>query len=193
MGPAAGVGLYVLDPQGGPQMIEAPHTRADEDSEQVAVAVFRRARARALLLAGAHRYAVPKPRRARWAPADVAHQRRSAFHAVHLALRSRGLRTVLQPHGYPGPVEAIVSSGTSRAEPAARQIHRRLRAARPQIESCLYRSRRCERYGGTRNIQGQDVRAARGQFVHLELVRALRTHATARGRLAEAIGAGPWR
>ena len=186
-------GLIVLDPNGSRLSVQAPHPRWDQASEQVAVELFRRSRAGALLVAGAHRFAVPTPSGARWAPADVAHQPGSAFHVAHVALRERGLTTVVQPHGFDGDAhegdaQAVVSSGTRAVAPVARRVHERLLEI--GIASCLFGEGRCGELGGTQNVQGQDTRAAGGQFVHLELVRALRTDASARERVVGAVAAG---
>lgn len=184
-------GFYVLDPGGAARLaIEAPHPLADIKSERVAVAVFRRARAGALLVAGVHRYAVPKPPGAH-ALADAAHQPRSAFHAVHLALRARGVTTALQPHGFEASatasLDAIVSSGTAVPRAAARRVHERLALAR--FASCLYRAPACDQLGGTTNVQGRDMRAAGGAFVHVELALRVRSSAAARARAGAAIAA----
>ena len=185
-------GLFVLDRTGGARLIEAPHPRSDLHSERMAVAVFRRSRARGLLVAGAHRFTVPLAAGERWAQADVAHRRGSAFHAAHRALRSRGLATVVQLHGFevaPGgsPPEAIVSSATSVAAAPARRVHRRL--VDGGIRSCLFRSDACPKLGATQNVQGQETNAAGDAFVHVELALRLR-EAASRARVARAIAAG---
>jgi hypothetical protein len=115
------------------------------------------------------------------------------FHAVHVALRSRGLTTVVQPHGFEAEqhdaaLQAIVSSGTSTASTPARRVHMRLIGA--NFKSCLYRSAGCQELGATQNVQGDDTRNAGGDFVHVELARPLRTDAVARGRAPQAIAAG---
>lgn len=112
---------------------------------------------------------------------------------MHRALRARGLRTVVQPHGFEADesgseADAIVSSGTATISDRARRVHARLIGA--GFASCLYRSAACRQLGATKNIQGIDTCAAGGQFVHVELTRALRTDGAARDRAARAIAAG---
>jgi hypothetical protein len=185
--------VYVLDRGGAERLVEAPHIRADQHTERVAVTVFRRSRARALLVAGAHRFALPTAEGARWAPADVAHQRGSAFHAVHRALRARGLTTVVQAHGFESgrpdaALDAIVSSGTATPSTRAGRVHARLVEA--GVHSCLYRSPACRVLGATLNVQGRDTPAAGGDFVHVELARPVRVDPAARATAARAIAAG---
>ncbi len=178
-------GVYVLDRAGARLMVQAPHPRADVHSERVAVGVFRRTRSRALLVASAHRYAFPQLQ-GRPALADVAHQRASAFHAVHVALRSRGLLTVAQPHGFGGDgPDAIVSSGTATASNVAQRVHEGLIDA--GFTSCLYGTDGCWRLGATSNVQGQDTRQVGGEFVHIELGNAVRTNDVARADAERAI------
>ena len=181
-------GLYALDAHGSRVAVGAPHTRADLRTERIAVTIFRRARAGALLVAGAHRYALGRPAGGP-APADAAHRARNAFHIVHVALRGRGLTTVVQPHGFDDgeskSLDAIVSSGTRVAGARARRVHARLTAAR--LTSCLYRDPDCRDLGGTTNVQGRDTRANGGEFVHVELSRQVRDDAAARDRAARAI------
>jgi hypothetical protein len=183
-------GLYALDAGGSRTAVGAPHTRADLRTERIAVAIFRRARAGALLVAGAHRYALGRPA-GRPAPADGAHRAENAFHVVHVALRGRGLTTVVQPHGFDdgesASLDAIVSSGTRTAGTRARRVHSRLLAAR--LTSCLYRRPDCRDLGGTTNLQGRDTRANGGEFVHVELSRRVRDDAGVRDRAARAIAA----
>jgi hypothetical protein len=74
-------------------IVEAPHPKADMDTEAMAITAFAHADARALLIAGAHRAAGPG--------ADVAHEDASAFEALHRQLvAGRAGGVVVQFHGF---------------------------------------------------------------------------------------------
>jgi uncharacterized protein (TIGR03382 family) len=92
-------------------VIEAPHPVADQGSELDAAQAVSSLRPAAFLLAGAHRYADPKP------VSDVAHTSASVFEAVHEAAVDGG-RVALQIHGFslaahPGYPELLLSTSTT--------------------------------------------------------------------------------
>jgi hypothetical protein len=181
-----GWGLYVHSPTSDSRLIvEVAHPGSDIKSERVGSAVFRLADATDLLVAGAPRYAGDDD------SADVAHNDRSVFDAVHRAALARG-STVLQPHGFDSARrdaeygDIVVSSGAAPTEPV-RSLARGFQTR--GFETCLYRKGLCEGLGGTTNVQGRSARAAGAWFVHLELARRLRESRRLRGRIS-AIVAG---
>jgi hypothetical protein len=181
-----GWGMYVHSPTSGSRLIvEVAHPGSDIKSERVGSAVFRLADAADLLVAGALRYAGDDD------SADVAHNDRSVFDAVHRAVLARG-STVLQPHGFDSARrgveygDIVVSSGAAPTE-LVRSLARGFETR--GFETCLYREGLCEGLGGTTNVQGRSARATRASFVHLELARRLRESRRLRGRIS-AIVAG---
>lgn len=177
-----GWGAVVVDPEGDDVLVEVAHPGSDLKTPEVGVAVFREARARALLVAGAHRYAW------RDARCDAARAPGTPFDLAHRALLPA--RCVVQPHGfqraqsdYP---DVVLSSGASPPPPALVSIRESLEEA--GFEAGLWEGG--ERYRGlaaTRNRQGAPVREAGGLFVHLELSRKLRENRDERRRLAAAL------
>jgi hypothetical protein len=125
--PAPHWGLYVFSPQAELDVvIHAPHPVFDTHSDLMAAQAFRGSRARALFVAGAHRYA----RGDDPAIADVARYVPSVFNDIHRAsLKALGPRAVVQFHGYarteasqhtppdtPAAVNVVVSAGLTRTE-----------------------------------------------------------------------------
>ncbi|MBS1253397.1 MAG: hypothetical protein MAG451_02446 [Anaerolineales bacterium] len=70
----------------GTRVYQAPHVKADAYSEDMALQAFVEAGARAVMFAGAHRYANGRDH----AVADVAHNSDNLFHALTLHLARRG-------------------------------------------------------------------------------------------------------
>lgn len=191
-GPERNWGLFVLAPDAGADLlVEVAHPVHDIDSHEVGVEVFEAARGRALLVAGAHRYAN------RDGSADVAQTPGSVFEAVHATLLRTGT-VVLQPHGFateshPGLGEIVVSAGVAPPPPLVATLAEDLGAI---AEVCLYHGDDCRALAGTRNVQGRSARAAGATFVHVELSRRLRSEAELRaplvGRTADRlVGGGP--
>jgi hypothetical protein len=115
-----GWGAALLRPGAGRSRVyQAPHVWADRYSERIALQAFRDdARARAVMLAGAHRHANGDGR----ADSDVAHAADNLFHALseHLARRGLALGSphwFIQIHGSatrPGEPAIIASDGAAR-------------------------------------------------------------------------------
>ncbi|MGV0745179.1 hypothetical protein [Mycolicibacterium sp. XJ870] len=176
-------GLLIIAPGTGPPdvLIEVPHPRADRDTEQIGLAVFRAVPGSALLIAGAHR-------RAAGGAADVAHQRDSLFGALADTLAERG-SFQLQLHGFADDSlrgkDAVISTGA--ADVGARS--KRLAAALDDadLEVCRAWKQRCPELEGRRNVQGKAA-ARRGQpFVHLELNNTTRMDPTRRSAVVAAL------
>jgi hypothetical protein len=151
-------------------LVEVSHPRFDIDTPQVGVGVFRATGARALLVAGAHRYANAD------GSADVAHAPVSIFEAVHEGLVRRGT-VVYQPHGFsqekhPNLGDVVVSASEAPATPLAVALAGGLARL---ADVCLYDGTRCRALAGTTNVQARSTRAAGGSFLHVELSRPLRS------------------
>lgn len=164
-------GLFVRASEGEALLVEAPHPKADLGTERLATEVFVRSRARALLVAGAHRRAGGS------GVAEVTRRTDSAFHEVHKRAVDE-VDVVVQIHGFadstaPG-LDAVVSRGA-----APTPFTRRVAAALATVfRTCLWEpgaSEPCRGLGATLNVQGQHVRTTADiEFVHVELARRVR-------------------
>ncbi len=177
--PGGGGGAILVDPEGNDVLVEVAHPGSDLKTPEVGVAVFRETRARALLVAGAHRYAWKDAR------CDAARASGTPFDLAHRALLPA--RCVIQPHGFhreDGDYPAIVlSAGASLPPPALAAVRRGLEVA--GFEGGLWEgSDRYRSLAATKNRQGVSVRKAGGLFVHLEISRKLRENGDERRRLA---------
>jgi hypothetical protein len=177
--PGRGWGAILVDPEGEDVLIEVAHPGSDLRTPEVGVAVFRETRARALLVAGAHRYAWKDAR------CDAARAPGTLFDLAHRALLPA--RCVIQPHGFhreDGAYPAIVlSAGASPPPRALAAVRRGLEEA--GFESGLWEGGdRYRSLAATKNRQGVSVREAGGLFVHLEISRELRENGDERRRLA---------
>jgi len=177
--PGRGWGAILVDPEGEDVLVEVAHPGSDLRTPEVGVAVFRETRARALLVAGAHRYAWKDAR------CDAARAPGTPFDLAHRALLPA--RCVIQPHGFhreDGAYPAIVlSAGASPPPRALAAVRRGLEGA--GFESGLWEGGdRYRSLAATRNRQGVSVRETGGLFVHLEISRELRENGDERRRLA---------
>jgi hypothetical protein len=169
-------GLYVLDLQSATDLlVEVPHPLHDIDSHRVGVELFQQVQGRALLVAGAHRYANAD------GSADVARARMSVFDSVHATLLRPGT-IVVQPHGFArerheGVGDIVVSGGTWPPPPIVAALAETLR---PVAEVCVYEGNRGRDLAGTTNIQGRTTRALGATFIHVELARSVRRDAARR-------------
>jgi hypothetical protein len=192
-GPPKGWGLFIHDPRatgrGRALTVEVPHPIADTDSELVGQELFERGGAANLFIAGAHRHANADD------SADVAHNAASPFAAVSNTVGGPG-QVVIQVHGFDEDRrgqdygEIVLSNGTPDPSSLERDLAGRLDAA--GFRACLFEGSACGGLAGATNVEGQAVRAAGGEFLHLELARDLRTGDSPRARLvaslASAIG-----
>ena len=177
--PGRGWGAILVDPEGNDVLVEVAHPGSDLKTPEAGVSVFRETRARALLVAGAHRHAWKDAR------CDAARAPGTPFDLAHRALLPA--RCVIQPHGFhreDGDYPAIVLSAGAAPPPRA------LAAVRRGLEEAGFEAGLWEggdRYrslAATKNRQGASVREAGGLFVHLEISRKLRENGDERRRLA---------
>jgi len=113
-GPGRGWGAIHIDPEGDDVLVEVAHPSSDLKTPEVGVAVFREARARALLVAGAHRYAW------RDARCDAARAPGTPFDLACRVLLPA--RCVVQPHGFHREEgdhpDVVLSAGAAPPPPA---------------------------------------------------------------------------
>lgn len=194
-GARRGAGAVVLRTEGaGSLVVEAPHTFFDGRTLEIALELFRRSDARALLLNTVHRYGGQGPDDEEvdreGAPTDVAHASSSFFLEAHRALASG---SAVQIHGFAdrkAPGHAAIVSGartsfdpkpvTARLAPLLRDTGRV--SSYPDEVGTL---------GGTTNVQARDSASRALPFVHVELSRTARERLASDGalrrRFAEAL------
>ena len=185
-----------------PMLVEAPHTFFDSGTLPIALAVFERQHARALLVNTAHRYVArlgkepeqnAREEDSTASISDVAHTKRSFFLAAHNALLAvdPGAWTV-QLHGFQDAsakgVDVILSASVTNADttPVARELGDLLGAA-----SVRTYPDEIKVLGALTNIQAESSKRAGAPFLHIEMSRSLRdklvADTTLRSRFAAAI------
>lgn len=182
---ARGLGVYaVRQGTGAPPdlVVEVPHPRADQRTEDLGVQLFTALDAQVLLVAGAHRTAGD-------GAADVAHEPASAFAAVDRAVVGEDT-VVLQIHGFDeseheGSAEVVLSSAESTPADLVEELAEELEDA--DFDTCVYDGERCRALGGTQNVQAAHARTVGATFVHLELAANLRESGQERDRLVEVL------
>ena len=177
--PRRGWGAILVDPEGDDVLVEVAHPGSDLKTPEVGVAVFRETRARALLVAGAHRYAWKDAR------CDAARAPGTPFDLAHRALLPA--RCVIQPHGFHREGEdypaIVLSAGAAPPPPALAAVRRGFEEAR--FEAGLWEGDdRYRSLAATKNRKGVSVRETGGLFIHLEISRKLRENGDERRRLA---------
>lgn len=187
-------------------LIQAPHSRHDKHTGNIALSLFAEADgrpARALFVNSVHRYAQADGTRgkrepARANPADPTHREDHPFSRVTTrVLRAHDLALV-QLHGFERDEQAndpeiIVSSGRMQPTTADSGTLVRLRTAFPELSVAQF-GIDTDRLGATTNVQGQAARTAHRCFVHIEAGEAvrenLRSDRDARRRFAAALFGG---
>lgn len=169
-------------------VLEAPHTRFDRFTIQIASALFTALDARALLINTTHRADAWKPTGDETAPSavasarsgtlasDVAHQPRSLFSMAHLALLDSVAGMVsVQIHGYASRrlprFHGVLSAAGSPFDPHA--LLNRLQASLPQARFAGFPAD-TRRYGALSNAQARHSRGLDAPFLHVELSSIMR-------------------
>lgn len=182
-------------------LIEAPHTFFDTNTLPIAVELFQRLSARALLINTIHRGAGLGPdaeaqarktfARSGHSESDVAHVRWSFFNQAHTALVETLPGSVaLQLHGYsdatvPSHAAVVSAAGTALGiEPFVAALRKGL----SPLPIAAY-PRDVRRLGGTTNRQAKVSRARDGRLMHLELSRTLRDRSREDPKVVAAIAA----
>jgi hypothetical protein len=201
-----GWGSYFVNPSNEVStLIEVPHPRFDTYSYDIGSRAFSAMRAKAFLMAGAHRNANGQ------GTADVAHLSNTVFHAVHQAWNGPSAENIAwQVHGfsisnYPGfPVwtDVVLSNGDGDISMEVRMLDKDLFAE--ELVAYSYNTLATNSalnmevndgvagtnfngLGGTQNVQGAHSRSLGGRFVHIEIERAVRFDATNRISAANGI------
>jgi len=188
-----------------------PHPRFDTNSWDIGAKIFRQSKARAALMAGAHRNTNGQ------GTADVAHLSNSVFHEVHKAWNGINAEiTAWQIHGFNGanhpgfPVgtDVVLSSGdggvSSNVVALDGLFDSTLDSGGTLLLSHAYDSladndplnilvndsesgMTFSDLGGTTNVQGIYSRGLGGKFVHVELEQSIRFNAVNRDMAADVI------
>lgn len=189
-----GAGMVILRPGvARPALIEAPHTFFDRGTLELALLLFDRLSARALVLNTMHRSgAATAEERVQEAlrgdsENDVAHAKRSFFSTAHESLlRAEPRLLSVQVHGFKDDeslnAHAIVSAAGTTGD--ARAVGKALQKVLPEGWVRVYPDE-IDALGGTQNVQAALSRKAQTRFIHLELSATLRDRLKEDARLAE--------
>jgi hypothetical protein len=177
-GRKTGRGFYVFRDAPGPELaVQAPHSPSDLETGEIALRLYREARAAAAAWSTVHRR-----------EADLAHLTGSYFHSFSLAFaRAFPAGRLVQIHGFDAEKPAsrrdpeagvIVSDGTKQPGPSLRSSRQCLERGFPSLVRLF--PEEIDELGGTTNSQAEALRRLGYQgFVHLEMSRPFR------GRLRE--------
>lgn len=196
-----GAGAIVLSERSDAKLIiEAPHTFFDSGTLSLAVALFDRLSARALVINTVHRgQALPNGAkmskmsakavaRSGHLPSDVAHQPEAFFSVAHdVLIMGPPVAITLQIHGYRDDrlpeLDAVVSGAGSGFD--VQPLAERLRRALPKARIGAF-PKDTKDLGAIHNAQAELSRTLGAPFVHLELSATLRQRLTedARARTA---------
>jgi len=183
-------------------LIEVPHPRFDSYSWDIGARIVVDSRAKAFLMAGAHRNANGS------GTADVAHLTNTIFHVVHQAWNGEeGGNTAWQIHGFnvdnhsafPANTDAVLSNGDGgisgeimnldglfQTNGFLSHVYNTLPANSTEnlqvnegIDGTVFSS-----LGARTNVQGIHSRALGGIFVHVELERSIRFSSANRASVA---------
>lgn len=198
---ARGQGIAIVDPDPLRNLVLAvPHPLYDIDTPEVGVRIFQELRARALIIAGAHRCASAErsPCSGRteacgggaYRISDAAHFPRTFLQAAHRALIGLDPRPVaVSLHGMVSrSADAILSDGTvspSGPDALVNRLRAGLRSRGVRAASCNWPADGEQALCGTTNVQGrlyngsadpctEAARASCGLFLHVEQARTLR-------------------
>jgi len=178
---ARGWGLIVVRPAGAPLLVEVPHPRSDQDTDDLGARLAAAASARYLIVAGARRGLDG-------GAADPSHREDALLHAVHVALVRRGIPAV-QVHGYADEnlpsADVVVSPGDADTGPLHRAVADAVEGM--GLRTCRTERERCPGLEGRTNVQSRASAQAGVPFVHLEVSRRVRAEPASREGLARAV------
>ena len=156
--------------------VEAPHTFFDEGTLPLACELFQRSLAHALFIETAHRYKSAIATEDGGFPADVAHSSDSLYQAVtEGVMRATPNARVVQLHGFAAR-DADASIVLSSGEKSKSTLVDRAQARLVDVlgKGVLRFPEESVELGATTNVQGDAVRRAGGEFLHVEIVAPLR-------------------
>jgi hypothetical protein len=187
-GDFAGAGYYMyrtgkLDSE---LVLQAPHAIFDVHTDVLTKGVFASLPVRAAYFSDYQRYGgkSDKPsdkQYGRHSPYDLAHNPDTLFQDLTIQWMLKRPRTVVvQPHAFAlstvggEAVDMIVSPGSKKnTSPVFEQMVKGLKEAFPGCTIKIYPNE-IRILGGTTNLQGKAVRAAGGDFIHIELSKTMR-------------------
>ncbi len=168
-------------------IIQAPHSYHDYHTGSIAERMFHDAKIRGFFFNTCHRYRpFPENSKSKGAdPADLAHATDSYFHLFSVEYLSRVREgRLIQVHGFEretlakNKIGVVLSNGTEEPSAWSRRVRDALGGEFGGVEIALY-PEDTRYYGATSNAQARWVQSyGRGQFLHLELSRALRERLT---------------
>ena len=166
-------------------LVEVPHPRADQRTEQVGLQVLRATPASIMLEAGAHR-------RAGDGDADVAHEASSLFQALAVDLSMRFGLTQVELHGFGDRSDfdgdIVISPGQAAAGPPIRAVADALDAN--GFTLCRAWSDDCPALEGDTNVQGAEAARSGKVFMHIEMNPEIRSDPATVSRFADALAEG---
>ncbi|MFP4597152.1 MAG: hypothetical protein ACLFVJ_02810 [Persicimonas sp.] len=180
-----GTGTYVFrtGEVGEELIVQAPHSYHDYHTGSIAERMFHDAKIRGFFFNTCHRYRpFPEHSESEGAdPADLAHATDSYFHLFSVEYLSRIPEgRMVQVHGFEretlakNKIGVVLSNGTEEPSAWSRQVRDALGGELDGVEIALY-PEDTRYYGATSNAQARWVHSyGRGQFLHVELSRALR-------------------
>ncbi len=180
-----GWGLYIF--RGGnassDMVIEAPHPVYDLQTDRIGFLAFEKSRAKAILLAGAHRNAN------RDGSADVSHVPQSIFQVVHEAITGPST-TVIDIHGFslanePGYPQIILSSGDGNSSLPIRQLSSILEALNFTVG--IVNGGKLRDLEAAGDIQGMQSNSIGATFIHMELESSIRNYSPEYRKVVAAI------
>jgi hypothetical protein len=179
-----GWGLYIFRAgnTSSNMIIETPHPMYDLNTDRIGILAFEKSKARAFLLAGAHRNAN------RDGSSDAAHSPRSMFQAVHESVATSST-TVIQIHGFtlvknPGYPQIVLSSfGVD--TPSVSELSSILEVK--NFTTGIANGGNLKELEGTNNIQGKHASTAGVTFIHMELENSIRNYPSKYGKVIAAI------
>jgi len=169
-----GYGIFIFNPvQSSNVIVEVPHPGTDVQTGAVGIRAYSDSRPRAFLMAGARRDAGTQ--------ADVAHNVKSFFQAVHETLVSIK-STIVQVHGFSqlnreGYPEVVISTGSAMVSSWAQGLREAFVSV--GFDAGVYDGSSWEDLAGTTNAQGKHVNLIGASFLHVELSLKLRTESQA--------------
>ncbi len=180
-----GWGLYIFRAgnESSDLVVEAPHPLSDLQTDRIAVLAFERSRAKAFLLAGAHRNAN------RDRSADVANFPWSIFQAVHEEVTSPST-IVIDIHGFslenePGYPQIILSSGEGKATLPIKELFSFLSAK--NFTTGIVDGKKLRELEGANDMQGKYANSIGASFIHMELERSIRNSPPEYRKVVDAI------